>query len=198
MNLAQRIQTLRKQKGLSQENLAHELGVSRQAVSKWESEQAYPDLDKIILLSNYFKVSTDYLLKGNDMSHEAPTQTPPVLEYAANFLFFTGLLSTWLLWKYYQTSLCFLPVVFLDASGIMIHFIHLSSCPEAERKKLNQRFWKISILPVGIIPAFFITNLIASYFYWLPGFIQLPLVISPVCILIYLSYSLCRLDSSSH
>ena len=79
MNLAQRIQTLRKQKGLSQENLAHELGVSRQAVSKWESEQAYPDLDKIILLSDYFKVSTDYLLKGSDTSYQAPTQTPPVL-----------------------------------------------------------------------------------------------------------------------
>ena len=50
MNIADRIQTLRKTKGLSQEQLADEIGVSRQAVSKWESEQTTPDLEKIILM----------------------------------------------------------------------------------------------------------------------------------------------------
>lgn len=64
MNIADRIQYLRKTKGISQEDLANELGVSRQAISKWESNQSIPDIDKIILLSNYFKVTTDYLLKG--------------------------------------------------------------------------------------------------------------------------------------
>lgn len=64
MNIADRIQNLRKTKGLSQEQLADAIGVSRQAVSKWESEQATPDLEKIILMSEYFEVTTDYLLKG--------------------------------------------------------------------------------------------------------------------------------------
>lgn len=64
MNLSDRIQQLRKQRGISQEGLADQLGVSRQAVSKWESEQSIPDLDKIILLSEFFGVTTDYLLKG--------------------------------------------------------------------------------------------------------------------------------------
>lgn len=50
MNIADRIQTLRKTKGLSQEQLADAIGVSRQAVSKWESEQTTPDLEKIILM----------------------------------------------------------------------------------------------------------------------------------------------------
>lgn len=64
MNIADRIQSLRKTKGVSQEQLADALGVSRQAVSKWESEQTTPDLEKIILMSEYFEVTTDYILKG--------------------------------------------------------------------------------------------------------------------------------------
>lgn len=67
MNLADRIQRLRKEKGISQEELANVLGVSRQAVSKWESEQSIPDLDKIIALSEYFAVTTDYILKGTEI-----------------------------------------------------------------------------------------------------------------------------------
>ena len=64
MNIADRIQILRKSRGISQEELAEKMGVSRQAVSKWESEQSSPDIDKIVLLSEYFDVTTDYLLKG--------------------------------------------------------------------------------------------------------------------------------------
>lgn len=61
MNVADRIQNLRKTKGISQEQLADAIGVSRQAVSKWESEQTTPDIDKIILMSEYFDVTTDYI-----------------------------------------------------------------------------------------------------------------------------------------
>jgi len=64
MTIADRIQSLRKQKGMSQEELADAVGVSRQAVSKWESEQATPDLDKVVIMSDIFDVTTDYLLKG--------------------------------------------------------------------------------------------------------------------------------------
>ena len=64
MTIADRIQSLRKQKGMSQIDLADAIGVSRQAVSKWESEQAIPDLDKIIAMSEIFGTTTDYLLKG--------------------------------------------------------------------------------------------------------------------------------------
>ena len=64
MNLADRIQYLRKTKGLSQEELADKVGVSRQAVSKWESEQSTPDIEKIIIMRELFEVTTDYILKG--------------------------------------------------------------------------------------------------------------------------------------
>ena len=64
MNMADRIQNLRKEKNYSQEELADKIGVSRQAVSKWESEQSKPDLEKIIIMSELFGVTTDYILKG--------------------------------------------------------------------------------------------------------------------------------------
>lgn len=64
MNMADRIQYLRKTKGFSQEELADKMGVSRQAVSKWESEQSTPDIEKIIMMSEIFEVTTDYILKG--------------------------------------------------------------------------------------------------------------------------------------
>jgi len=63
MILADKIITLRKKNGLSQEELAEKMNVSRQSVSKWEGAQSVPDLNKIIALSEIFGVSTDYLLK---------------------------------------------------------------------------------------------------------------------------------------
>lgn len=65
MTLGEKITLLRKQNGWSQEELADRLDISRQSVSKWESNASVPDLDKIIKLSVLFSVSTDYLLKDN-------------------------------------------------------------------------------------------------------------------------------------
>lgn len=63
MILANKIIALRKKAGWSQEDLADQLGVSRQSVSKWEGAQSIPDMDKIVQMSRIFGVSTDYLLK---------------------------------------------------------------------------------------------------------------------------------------
>lgn len=63
MILADKIIDLRKKNGWSQEELGEQLGVSRQAVSKWESMQTVPDINKIIAMAEVFGVSTDYLLK---------------------------------------------------------------------------------------------------------------------------------------
>ncbi len=75
MILAEKITILRKQNGWSQEDLAEQLDVSRQSVSKWESGTSIPDLDKILKLSNLFGVSTDYLLK-DDHEEIAHIDTP--------------------------------------------------------------------------------------------------------------------------
>lgn len=70
MRLGQKIAELRKKNNLSQEDLAEEMNVSRQAVSKWESNQSIPDIEKIVNLSEFFGVTTDYLLKSGNPSFE--------------------------------------------------------------------------------------------------------------------------------
>ena len=72
MALPEKLYALRKKSGLSQEQLAEALNVSRQAISKWESGSAMPESDKLLALSNYFGVSLDYLLKDG-----APNARPP-------------------------------------------------------------------------------------------------------------------------
>ena len=66
MNIGERIFEERKRKGLSQSELADLIGVSRQAVSKWERSTATPDLDKIVALSKVFEISIDHLINGTD------------------------------------------------------------------------------------------------------------------------------------
>lgn len=79
MILADKIIDLRKKNGWSQEELASQLGVSRQSVSKWESGQSIPDLDRILKMSTIFGVSTDYLLKDDaePIDDAAPTVDAP-------------------------------------------------------------------------------------------------------------------------
>lgn len=62
LEIAQRLTDLRKEKGCSQEELAAQLGISRQAVSKWERGEASPDTDNLILLSNIYGIGLDELL----------------------------------------------------------------------------------------------------------------------------------------
>ena len=64
--LSEKIYKLRKNSGLSQEQLAEQLNVSRQAISKWESGTAVPESEKLVTISNYFGVSVDYLLKDDE------------------------------------------------------------------------------------------------------------------------------------
>ena len=75
MILADKIIRLRKKNGWSQEELAERMSVSRQAVSKWESAQTIPDLEKILHLSTLFGVTTDYLLKDEIEDEELTNDT---------------------------------------------------------------------------------------------------------------------------
>ena len=72
MTLGQRIQELRKQKGLSQESLGEALGVSRQAVSKWEGDNGIPELDTLITMSRLFDVTVGQLLGVEDAPRTEP------------------------------------------------------------------------------------------------------------------------------
>ena len=70
MTFSDKLIALRRKAGWSQEELAERLNVSRQSVSKWESAQSMPDIDKIVQLSSLFSVTTDYLLKDEQAEPE--------------------------------------------------------------------------------------------------------------------------------
>ena len=67
MKFHEKLLKLRKEKGLSQEELGMEMQVSRQTISKWESGQSYPDFTKLVMLSDYFHMTLDELVKDIDV-----------------------------------------------------------------------------------------------------------------------------------
>lgn len=152
MDLASKIQQLRKAKGLSQEDLADAIGVSRQAVSKWESAQSSPDLDKILSLSDYFGVTTDYLLKDV----ESP---PPILPQKYDAKVFTllatiiniiGFFVALILMFRWQTNTAVLLGAILMVIGCGIFAVGQSiGKHKAEAKK---QFWLINVWVLSIMP----------------------------------------------
>lgn len=128
MNLSDRIQYLRKARGISQEGLADQLGVSRQAVSKWESEQSMPDLDKIISMSDYFEVTTDYLLKGVEpVVQKEEEQSIKHRRIASNICYqlslgFVGLgiILSIILADFLKISVLLTPVLIVQGVGLLV------------------------------------------------------------------------------
>lgn len=124
MILSEKIIQLRKKQGWSQEELAMQMNVSRQAVSKWEQAQSIPDLDKILLLAQLFDVSTDYLLKDNLEIEESSNDEEVAyvvrrvsLEEANKFL---SLKENARFWVAFATFLCILsptPLIWLGGAA---------------------------------------------------------------------------------
>ena len=138
MNMADRIQHLRKSKGISQEELADKVGVSRQAVSKWESEQSTPDIEKVILLSDFFDVTTDYLLKGIEPVSENITKKSDarIFSLVGSVFNFIGLVVAIMIWKEKQTSFSVAVGLSLMAVGVMIFVIGQFIGENKEKAKL--------------------------------------------------------------
>ena len=127
MNMSDRIQYLRKTKGISQEELADKVGVSRQAVSKWESEQSTPDLEKVIIISDFFGVTTDYILKGiepvNDKEQKSKEIASKILYISSTAFVAIGLLCAFGGWYELQTMEVVAGSMIIQAVGIIGYFI---------------------------------------------------------------------------
>lgn len=127
MNMADRIHYLRKTNGISQEELAGKVGVSRQAVSKWESGQSLPDLEKIITVSDYFGVTTDYILKGiepvADKEQKSSELKSKILYIASTAFVWIGLFSAFAGWYERQTMDTLWGSMIIQAVGIAGYFI---------------------------------------------------------------------------
>lgn len=89
MTFGEKLVRLRKERGLSQEALAEQLGTTRQAISKWENHQGFPETEKLLLLSSLFSVSIDSMLKG-DFEQAVPAEDGTYVsrECAERFLAF--------------------------------------------------------------------------------------------------------------
>ena len=162
MNIADRIQTLRKSKGISQEELAIKMGVSRQAVSKWESEQSSPDIDKIILLSEFFDVTTDYILKGIEPFADVPEKKKDarIFSVAGTALNFIGLILAIAIWITKRTPLSVAIGVIIMAIGCMIFAI--GQFIGDNKKKASVIFWGINIWLLSLIPISCIFNCVSG------------------------------------
>lgn len=192
MNLSDRIQQLRKQRGISQEGLADQLGVSRQAVSKWESEQSIPDLDKIILLSEYFGVTTDYLLKGieeADNGKQLPNAN--IFVITATVFNFIGLIMSAAVWYEEQLATSIVIGLVIMAVGCMVYGIGMFTASEATKAGASCNFWMINIWLLTLIPFSFIYNiLLVGYAAPYPQLVQ-PLIAYPFFWFVYIAVGLC-------
>lgn len=89
MTLGDKLSKLRKENNYTQEQLADILGVSRQAVSKWESDATYPETEKLLKLGDLYKCSMDYLLKDMESTHEDSTsENQKTISFALNTFYF--------------------------------------------------------------------------------------------------------------
>lgn len=75
MTFGERLYELRKNKNISQEEFAELLDVSRQSISKWENDKAYPEMTRLLIMSDYFNVSLDYLMRGTKSNENAHDET---------------------------------------------------------------------------------------------------------------------------
>ena len=86
MTFGEKLFKLRKEKGLSQEQLAWQVNTTRQAVSKWENDQGFPETEKLMMLGNIFSVSIDYLLKNGGTARQRTAIMSAAKKPKAGFL----------------------------------------------------------------------------------------------------------------
>ena len=128
MDFQERLFNLRRQAGLSQEELANLLDVTRQAVQKWEAGTSRPDMDNLVSLAGYFKVSLDYLVTGKE-----PTPPPQPAQTVVNNYY-----HPWYEYKSKRTLF-----------GLPLVHINFGICPRVARGIIAIGNISIGVLSVG-------------------------------------------------
>lgn len=176
MGIDERLQALRKSRGLSQEQLAEAAGVSRQAVSKWELGESAPELEKVLALSEFFGVTTDYLLKGS-----SPAPTPPKrswdregigqVQYVVSAgLMAIGLLLAFSRWYDLQTDSVLWSNMAIQVAGVVWYFAGKIVSRQEAPFPLKMIDWALGLfLPCAMAVGFFFARQFRAY---PTGFIQ--------------------------
>lgn len=174
MELKERIQNLRKEKGLSQDELAGRLGIARQSVSKWESGISQPDLNNIVRLSEIFEVSTDYLLKGEEtqaVSEKKSWLTPQKAAVLGTGINACGLILSLVFWMAWQDWRSMAAGLILPVLGSAVFCLGNAETGSREEKENQFRqFWKINIWLVSFVPFSLMWSgavmLVLTYSFW--------------------------------
>ncbi len=162
MEFSERILKERKRHGLSQEALAYEIKVSRQTISKWESGSSYPDIDKIVLLSEVFDVTTDYLLKGTEERSRVLRKIEPwllftictTIDVVAILFYFAMEMIVGIMPSIFLTVIIFI-------ISLVIFHVGMYYADEKNKAKFRKYFWMVNIW----IFAYFI--LYTVYFFYI-------------------------------
>ena len=153
MNISDRIQSLRKARGITQEQLADAVGVSRQAVSKWEAEQSVPDLERVVAMAEYFDVTTDYLLRGIEPAPKRDSSSrvsPRTMCIIATALDAAGLILGGGLWFEYQNWLCVAVMLIFQLAAVTVWLL-----TKGERPRW---FWAVNVWLVSLLPCLLISS----------------------------------------
>ena len=163
MKLGERLYNYRRKKGLSQEDVAAKLNVTRQTVSKWETDQTLPDLDKIESICELFEISTDELLKGKkeevSLSNPENKKKKALVVSGSIFLYFLGII--WIILAEELLNLndgltvsIFMLIYGLSTVNIVYYFMSNNNekkeKKKIENKKLNRIVEVVTILFVII------------------------------------------------
>lgn len=162
--LGRRVQQLRKAKGFSQEELADRVGVSRQAVSKWESGQTAPDLERLLALGAQLDTTTDYLLKGEHPVSREQGPDASLFSVVGTGSTVAGLLAAAMLWYEKQTAIATAIGLLLMVMGCVIYAIGMTVGDPASRPRAKRRFWALNLWLLPFIPLSMVYNILAGGF----------------------------------
>lgn len=154
MTFGEKLFSLRKEKGFSQEALAEELSTTRQAVSKWENDQGFPETEKLLLIGNVFDVSIDYLLKershpkteGEDHFYVSKEMTEGYMNYisksaksfALSFSLFALAFVPYLMFKGSPEVYAF-PILVLATIGALAFFKSVATKDASKYEVMNKK-----------------------------------------------------------
>ena len=162
--LGRRVQQLRKAKGFSQEELADRVGVSRQAVSKWESGQTAPDLERLLALGAQLDTTTDYLLTGQHPAAREQGPDASLFSVVGTGSTVAGLLAAAMLWYEKQTASAAAIGLLLMVMGCVIAAIGITVGEPASRPRAKRRFWAVNLWLLPFIPLSMVYNILAGGF----------------------------------
>ena len=164
MSLGERLLDLRKKKGLSQEEIAGLLDVSRQTVSKWETDQSTPDFDKIIPICKLYEIDANELLTGEKSSVKAPSDNRKSAKTISLSIVLYILSTVWIIFATATLNkpilgVCVFLIIIALATGLLIYNVILNKKEKKQKTREEKLVSQINeIITIFILVIYFIVS----------------------------------------